>query len=217
MQQRNSYSTIYDLTAEISADSVIFPGDPSFSCEKVSSLDDGQKYNLCHMHMGNHMGTHVDFPNHTLKEGKSSSDFPIEYLTGPGIIIKVPAEEKSITKAFVTRQSIMKNDIVFFKTANSKKSKQEAFTEKYVYIEPDAAEELLQKEIKIVGIDYISVDRFDDENLTVHNILLSKEILIVEGLELAQIPEGRYQIFIAPLKIPAMDGLPARVIATPTC
>lgn len=204
---------LYDLTTEISSELVAFPGDPRYCTEIVSSLEEGQKYKLCHMHLGNHTGTHVDFPAHTIAGGKSSSDFPLEYLTGPGIIIKVPAEEKSITRAFVSLQPIMTSDIVFFKTANSQKSKQDPFTEEYVYIEPDAAEELLQKRVKIVGIDYISVDKYEDADLSAHNTLLSKEILIVEGLELKSIPEGRYEIFVVPLNIPDMDGLPARVFA----
>lgn len=83
---------------------------------------------------------------------------------------------------------------------------------KYVYIEPDAAEALLQKGVKIVGIDYISVDCYDAEDLSVHNILLSKEVLIVEGLELKHAPIGRGEIYIMPLHIPDMDGLPARVM-----
>ena len=67
--------------------------------------------------------------------------------------------------------------------------------------------------MKVVGIDYISVDRYEDEDLSTHNTLLSKDVLIVEGLELGEIPEGRYEIFIAPMNIPQMDGLPARVFA----
>lgn len=204
---------LYDLTTEISSELVAFPGDPRYCTEIVSSLEEGKKFKLCHMHLGNHTGTHVDFPAHTIAGGKSSSDFPLQYLTGPGIIIKVPVEEKSITRAFVSLQPIMTSDIVFFKTANSQKSKRDPFTEEYVYIEPDAAEELLQKGVKIVGIDYISVDKYEDEDLSAHNTLLSREILIVEGLELKSIPEGRYEIFVVPLNIPDMDGLPARVFA----
>lgn len=204
---------IYDLSSEISSKLVAFPGDPKYSSESITSLENGQKFNLCHMHLGNHTGTHIDYPAHTISGGKSSSHFPIEYLIGPGIIIKVPPSEKSITKDFVAIQPIMKSDIVFFKTENSKISKHEEFTAQYVYIEPEAATELFEKGAKIVGIDYISVNRYDDENLTVHNLLLSKEVLIVEGLELDQIPEGRYEIFIMPLKTADMDGQPARVIA----
>lgn len=205
----------YDLTAKITSDLVVFPGDPQYSTENICSIAAGQKFHLCHMHLGNHTGTHIDYPAHTIAGGKTSSDFSLEYLMGPGVIIKVPAEKISITKEFVSCQSIVKSDIVFFKTENSKKPKHAPFTEKYVYIEPEAAEELFQKGVKIVGIDYISVDRYDDEDLSTHNTLLSRDVLIVEGLELSEIPEGRYEIFIAPLNIPKMDGLPARIFATP--
>ncbi|HLB43148.1 MAG TPA: cyclase family protein [Gammaproteobacteria bacterium] len=135
-------------------------------------------------------------------------------MIGPGLIIEVPETEKSITKTFVVGQtSIIKNDFVFFKTANSKLSKQGKFTDKYVFIEPDAAEELLRKGVKIVGIDYISVDKYDAANLPVHRSLLSKNVLIVEGLELNNAPIGRCKIYIMPNNIPEMDGLPVRVIA----
>lgn len=204
----------YDLTAPITSNTVVYPGDPRFSTEDVVSLKSGSQFHLCHMHLGNHTGTHVDFPAHVINGGKTSSDFPIQDLIGSGLIIEVPDKEKSITKEFVkSQESISQNDFVFFKTANSKISKQAAFTEKYVYFEPDAAEELMLKGVKIVGIDYISVDSYEAENLPVHHIFLSKDILIVEGLELNEVPLGRCKIYIMPNKIPDMDGLPVRVLA----
>ena len=209
-----SKALIYDLTAPITEKSVVFPGDPEYKMQKISSLEDGHSVNLCHMHFGNHMGTHIDFPAHVIQNGKTSSDYSLTQLIGPGIIIEVPNEEKSITKQFVSELLILPDDIVFFKTTNSKLSKQEKFTQNYVYIEPEAAEELLKKGAKVVGIDYISVDRYDAENLPVHRCLLSKEVLIVEGLELNDAPIGRCEIFIMPLNIPNMDGLPVRVMAT---
>src|SRR5829696_1686682 len=114
---------IYDLSAPISSKTVGFPGDPPFSKKELCSLEDGQKFGLCQMELVNHASTHIDFPKHTVEGGKTSSDFPIQYLMGPGLIIKVPSKEKSVTKEFVSKQSILKNDIVFFKTANSKKTK----------------------------------------------------------------------------------------------
>jgi arylformamidase len=165
------------------------------------------------MHLGNHTGTHIDFSAHVIKGGKTSSDFPIENLIGSGLIIEVPDVEKSITKPFITDQPILSNDFVFFKTSNSKLSKQSKFSDKYVYIEPEAAEELLKKGVKIVGIDYISVDQYEAENLPVHKSLLSNDVLIVEGLELNNSPIGRCKIYIMPMNVHDMDGLPARVVA----
>ena len=159
------------------------------------------------------MGTHIDFPAHVIKGGKTSSDFTIDKLIGSGLIIEVPDIEESITSKFIEAQPILSNDFVFFKTANSKLSKNEKITDKYVYIEPAAAEELLKKGVKIVGIDYISVDKYEYEHLPVHKSLLSNDVLIVEGLELNNAPVGRCKIFIMPININEMDGLPARVVA----
>jgi arylformamidase len=128
-------------------------------------------------------------------------------------IIEVPDHEITITKDFVAKQPITSNDFVFFKTSNSKLPKQGEFSDKYVYIEPAAAEELLKKDVKIVGIDYISVDQYEAENLPVHKSLLSKDVLIIEGLELNNVPIGRCKIYIMPVNINEMDGLPARVVA----
>jgi len=213
IKQKLDKKKYYDLTALISEKTVVFPGDPEYKSENICSLDKGSQYHLCHMHFGNHMGTHIDFPAHVIRNGKTSSDFPIENLIGDGLIVEVPEVEHSITKKFVTEQPILFNDFIFFKTANSKLSKQGKFTNKYVYIEPEAAEELLRKGVRIVGIDYISVDQYEADDLPVHKLLLSNDVLIVEGLELNDVPLGRCKIYIMPVNIYEMDGLPARVVA----
>ncbi|MGQ3888247.1 cyclase family protein [Legionella sp. CNM-1927-20] len=203
----------YDLSTTISEKLVTFPGDPSYEAEEVCSLEKSDSFRLSKVHLGNHIGTHIDFPAHVIKGGKTSNDFLIENLIGYGLIIEVPNTEVSVTVDFVKKQPILKNDFVFFKTANSKISKNSAFTDKYVYIELEAAEELLKKGVRIVGIDYINVDRHDAQDLPVHKFLLSNDVLIVEGLELSHVPMGRCKFYIMPIKIDNMDGLPARVIA----
>jgi arylformamidase len=208
-----SKKSYYDLSANISEDMVVFPGDPEFKRDEVSTLESGSDFHLCQLHLGNHMGTHIDFPAHVIKGGKTSNDFNITDLIGNGLIIEVPPDELSITKDFVKKQNILCNDFVFFRTANSNLSKYKEFSDKYVYIEPDAAEELINKGVKIVGIDYMSVDKYDSVGLPVHKSLLSRDILVVEGLELNNVPMGRCKIFIMPIKINGMDGLPVRVVA----
>ena len=203
----------YDLSASISEELVTFPGDPQYKTENISSLEKGSQFHLSEIHLGNHTGTHIDFPSHVIKGGKTSNDFPIESLISHGLIIEVPSNESSITKDFIKKQPILANDFVFLKTSNSKLSKNAKFTKNYVYIEPEAAVELLKKGVKIVGIDYISVDKYESEDLPVHKSLLSNDVLIVEGLELNDVPIGRCEIYIMPMKINKMDGLPARVIA----
>jgi len=204
----------FDLTAKITTKTVVYPGDPNFSSESISSIINGKGFQLSLMHLGNHTGTHIDFPAHIQEKGKTSSDYSIDHLIGSGLIIEVPENQESITKRFIEEQThIKKSDFVFFKTKNSEISKQAPFTDKYVYLEPNAAEELIRKGVKIVGIDYISVDSAHADELPVHQSLLSNDILIVEGLELNGAPIGRCKIFIITNNIPDMDGLPARVFA----
>jgi arylformamidase len=203
----------YDITTTISEDLVTFPGDPSYQMDSLSSLEKGQQFHLCKIHLSNHIGTHIDFPSHVIQEGKTSDDFSIEYFIGSGVIIEIPQAETTIKKNYIIKQNFLLDDFVFFKTSNSNISKYSNFTKNYVYIESEAAEELVKKRVKIVGIDYISVDKYESNDLPVHKILLSNEILIIEGLELRDIPAGRYQFFIMPIKIHKMDGLPVRIIA----
>lgn len=201
-----------DLTAAITSNTVIFPGDPIFNSEPITTISSQSCFNLCEIRMGNHTGTHIDFPAHVIKHGKTSHDYSIDNFVGEGVILHVPNNEATINKAFIMEQPILENDFVFFKTKNSTLSKQDAFTDKYVYIEPDAADALLAKKVRVVGIDYISVDAYAATALPVHHILLSNDILIVENLELRDVDPGRCQLYIMPLHIPNMDGLPARVI-----
>jgi arylformamidase len=207
----------YDLSVKLSNETVIFPEDPPFQADAICSIGPKSQYRLCRLSLGNHTGTHIDFPSHVIEGGKTSNDFSLGELIGSGLVVEVPDSEISISKDFVAKQAdIAKGSFVFFKTSNSKVlSKLAPFTEAYVYLEPKAAEELIKKGVKIVGIDYISVDKYESKDLPVHKLLLSKDILIVEGLELQDIPTGKYEIIIAPIKISATDGAPARVCAIP--
>ena len=210
-----SHSAAYtDLTAAITENTVVFPGDPAFSQSPVASIEH-HGYHLRQMHLGNHTGTHLDFPAHVIKGGKTSSDYTVADLIGDGVIIEVPTNTRTIDASFVNSNAIRANDFVFFKTNNSDRlSKQTPFNADFVYIEPDAAQALVELRVRVVGIDYISVDAYHADTLPVHNTLLSNDVLIVENLQLNNVDPGRCQLHILPLNIPDMDGLPARVVMT---
>lgn len=205
---------LYDLTHTINSSMVVFPGDPSFESQTVMDVNNQDAFTLRHYSLGNHAGTHIDFPAHVISDGKSSDHFPVDYLTGIGKVINIP-ENSHVTAAHVDAADIAPGNIVFFKTRNTRDSLYEkgVYTEDFKAIEPEAAQRLVERGIRIVGIDYLSVDPIDDENLSVHKTLLHEDILIIENLNLQMIPAGRYYIRIAPLKIEGMDGLPVRVMA----
>ena len=204
---------IFDATLPITSRIVTYPGDPKVKIKKINSIEKDH-FCLRQVSLSNHTGTHIDFPAHIIMKGKSSSDYPLSYFFGGGLVIELPKKIKSITKELVKKFSsqIKKGDIVFFKTDNSGLYKKRGFSKKFVFIETDAALELAKRKPKIIGIDYLSPDKYENDNLPIHYIFLSKNILIVEGLCLKGIFPGRYKkILIVPMNIPDMDALPVRV------
>jgi len=203
---------LYDLTAAITTETTVFPGDPCFKRKQVATLGDSGHFNLYEMSMCNHLGTHIDFPAHVIKDGKTSSDYDLNDLMGNGLIIEIPKEDQAINKRHIEaeQKKIFENSIVFFKTNNSTYSKSGPAFTGYVYIEPEAAELLVKLKVKIVGIDYLSVDSDKYEEIPVHKIFLSNNILIVENLDLKNVTSGLCSISIVPPKILDMDGLPVR-------
>lgn len=204
--------TFHDVTADITEKLVVFPGDPKFNKKAVSTLGAESHYGLDQITLCNHAGTHIDFPAHVIPGGKTSSDYQLDDLILDGMVIQVPNDAKSISAEFVRGLSLKEKSCVFFKTSNSAISKHGELVKNFVFIEPEAAQALLEKKVSIVGIDYISVDGYHAEDLPVHKLLLSNGVLIVENLELGSVESGEYKVFIMPTKIPNMDGLPARVM-----
>jgi arylformamidase len=157
--------------------------------------------------MSNHAGTHIDYPAHFIAGGKTSDHFPLSYLRGTCIVTEVPEGIKLITLDHVP-PDITEGDIVFFKTTNSNLTK---YSPEYVTLAIETAEALKDNRVKIVGIDYLSVDTADSSEFPIHHILLGAEILIVENLKLKEVPPGRYHARIYPLQLAGIDGAPATV------
>lgn len=202
----------YDVTLPITQRTVVYPGDPSFRYDTLSSVVRGDPFDLKEMHMGNHMGTHVDFPAHVKPGGATSSNYGLDRFIGPGLVLDIPAHQRAIQIDMLQGRGITKNDIVMFKTTNSGLWQRGKYTEDFVYLDPEAAHYLREQGVSMVGIDYISIDGCHATDLPSHHILLGGGVLILEGLDLSPINVGRYTVFCLPLNIPDMDGLPARVV-----
>ncbi len=201
-------AVFYDVTKPIHSEMLSYPGDPAFSKESICSLDQGGLCNLLHVHMSNHVGTHIDFPAHFIRGGKTSADFSLLHLMGRCLVIEIGPNTPLIQPEHLENQSIQEGDIIFFKTSNSTLTE---YSEKYTAISPAAARYLREKKVKIVGIDYLSVDAHGDLAFPVHHELLSHDILIVENLELKEVYAGLYYARIYPLNLKEVDGSPSRV------
>ena len=111
----------FDLTTEINEKMTVYPGDPVFSCRHIAVLGDSSEFNLREITMGNHAGTHIDFPSHVIKSGKTSSDYPIDKLISDGMILEIPNSMTSINKEFLLMHEIKGNKFLFFNLEMIKK------------------------------------------------------------------------------------------------
>jgi arylformamidase len=204
---------IYDVTVPITNIMPVWPGDPPvrLSLKSHLSRDKTHTVRLTAIEMGSHTGTHMDAPVHMIEGGKRLEQFPLETLTGKATVVEIPGVR------FIGREQLEHLDWngverVLFKTENSKHWQDGRFYEEFVYLDPAGAEFLVERGIRLVGIDYLSIDKFRSESHPSHFALLTKNIAIIEGLNLSAVPPGQYTLVALPLNLQDADGAPTRVI-----
>jgi arylformamidase len=203
----------YDISLTISPDLPVWPGDPAICLERIHKIEEGANSNVSRMEMGVHTGTHVDAPYHFLPEGKTIERIPMRILTGRAYVLHLPDAEV-INAAILQRAEIPpRTRRLLFRTRNSEywKLPEQSFQTNFVGITADGAEFLVKRGVKLVGVDYLSVAPYKQSRPT-HEILLRAGVVIVEGLDLSEISQGRYTLFCLPLKLDGSDGAPARAI-----
>jgi arylformamidase len=181
---------------------VVYPGDPTFSIERVMSLAGGDIANVSQMDLGVHTGTHVDAPRHFFDGAPAVEALDLGVLVGPAVVVEVTGPGDIGPDAVV--EGIER---LLFKTRNSGAWAEEGFYEDYASISPEAAARLVEAGVRLVGIDYLSVG-----SVETHETLLRAGVIAVEGLDLREIEPGSYTLVCLPLKIEGSDGAPARAI-----
>ncbi len=203
---------IYDITVTISNDLPVYPGDPPIHIERTLSLEKGDIARVSQISFSTHIGTHIDPPYHFMKDGVSLDQAPLDVFIGPARVIDV-GDVASIDAALLESCDLGDASRVLFKTRNSRFWREtNEFQEDFVYLETDAAEALVERGVKLVGIDYLSIEKFGFDKPTTHWTLLGNNVYIIEGLDLNDIAPGDYELICLPLKIKDSDGGPARVV-----
>ena len=204
----------YDITLTISPDLVVWPGDPAVELERVDKIEEGANANVSRINMGVHTGTHVDAPFHFLEKGNTVEHLDLKMLTGRAYVLHVKDDVDLITPELLEKSDIPpRTRRVLFRTRNSElwAKGHKKFKEDFVAISPEAAEYLINKGVKLVGVDYLSVAPYKNSTPT-HQVFLKAEVVIVEGLNLSEVSQGRYTLYCLPLKIANTEGAPARAI-----
>ena len=208
---------IYDITVPIRAGMPIYEGDPALEIEAWSAFNKGDSANVSFLHMGAHTGTHVDAPAHFIEGAAKIDSLPLDVLIGPARVVRVPDDATEIDQGFLKTCNLDGVERVIFHTRNSG-FWNETFRKDFTHLLPEAAEQLVSQGIRLVGTDYLSIEKFHSGHHRTHLTLLSKGVVIVEGLNLTGVPDGEYEVICLPMKIGggAGDGAPARVVLRTT-
>lgn len=199
----------YDVTVPIKNGMIVYKGDAGVSVKRIESIADG-RCNLSAMSLGAHTGTHMDAPHHFVDGGRTIDSFPPELMVTDANVIEINAD--AIGERDLSDLRLPDWDVVFFKTRNGALWGKSEFSTEFVALAEGGARFLIEKGTRLVGIDYLSVERYGSKDHAVHKALLGSGIFIVEGLYLNDVPAGRYRIYCFPLKISGCDGAPARVL-----
>ncbi len=206
---------IYDVSVPLSASTPTYPSDPGIEITPWSKMPEDHA-NVSLLHFGAHSGTHVDAPAHFIEGGRKVEFLSLESMIGPAEVVEVPASITVINEEFVSALGLQDTQRILFKTRNSGfwSNPGEGFRSDYTYLSSGAAKLMVDAGIRLVGIDYLSVEQFRSEKFETHLLLLSNGVTILEGLDLREVTAGSYELICLPLKIAggSGDGAPARAV-----
>lgn len=203
---------IYDISVPVVSGGAVYPGNPEIRIEPTSQVSKGDSSNVSRLSLGSHTGTHVDAMKHFFDDGSTVDTLPLESLIGPATVIAFPDDVMSVTAAHLKQHRLDGVSRLLIRTRNSGFITDGTFHKDYTYVTPDGAEYLVSLGIKLVGVDYLSVEQFHSGHHKTHRTLLGKDVVIVEGLDLSAITPGQYDLYCLPLRLTGLDGAPARAI-----
>ena len=202
---------LIDVTVPLDANVPLYPGNTPFSLEAIKRIRRGDSSNVSTLHMSAHAGTHVDAPRHFFDEAPGTEAIPLEMLMGRARVIEVTSR-KGITADDLARFDLSEDVRVLIKTMNSRLWASPEFHADYVGVTESGARHLVDHGIKVLGVDYLSVEEYKRPGAPAHHILLGGGTIVIEGLNLRDVDPGVYDLFCLPLSVVGSDGAPARVI-----
>jgi arylformamidase len=204
--------TIYDISLPIVNDGLVYPGNPGITITPQQEISKGAGANVSALAFGSHTATHVDAPKHFFDNAPGVDGLPLNVLMGPAVLIAVKDDVMSVGEEELRRHELADHTRVLIKTRNSGFIREREFHRDYTYLAPDGAEYLVSLGVRLVGVDYLSVEQFHSGHHRTHRALLEHGIVIVEGLDLSVPAAGPYDLRVLPLLIPGLDGAPSRAV-----
>jgi arylformamidase len=204
---------IIDISLRLNKDTVIYPKNPPLIISTYQSMPENATQ-LSLVSIGSHTGTHIDAPAHAIQGARTIDDIPLETFFGPCRIFDFSLMTEAggaVTKEMLLVKNIQKNERILLKTFNSIRGFK-LFYNDYVYLDGDAADYLASLGVMLVAIDALSIKQRGSTDHRPHLSLLSKNIPIIEGINLADVSEGIYTFMCLPLAFTGIDGSPVRAV-----
>ncbi len=211
---------IIDISLPLNNQTPTYPGDETIFVKIHQKMPEHSSTSSS-IRLGSHTGTHVDAPVHAILGAPTLDAIPLENFIGPCRVLDFslghsPTGEakelgEAVTKEFLESKDIKPGERILLKTKNSLRGYAK-FYDDFIYLDGDAAEYLAGLHIQLIGIDYLSIKKRGSADNRPHLAFLSKDIPIIEGLNLAQAKEGEYDLYCLPLRLTGIDGAPARAV-----
>lgn len=203
--------TYFDVSRTFSNDAVVYPGDPPYGLSVLCEIGPGCPYRMQRFDgWTGHVLTHVDAPRHFHQDGATLDRIDLARWTGLSHVVAIDGD--TIDAAVVRAVAMRPGDNVLFKTRHSGPFPGTAYDPRHVYVSRCGAEALVERGANLVGVDYLSVDRFGDGDYPAHRTLLGHGVLILEGADFASVAPGVYDLMAFPLKLEDGDGSPVRAV-----
>lgn len=202
--------TIYDISLTLSPESIRWVTAQPLELIGRKRMSKGDANNSSSIHTSVHAGTHVDAPFHFVPDGVTIESLPLETFIGPARVCAVEAGTH-ITAADVAKAQLGGETRVLFKTRNSNLLKKGEYDSSFAPFSVDSADALVALGVKLVGLDYLSAAGAN-EQVPVHRAFLDHGVILLEGVDLSEVPPGRYELFCPPVKLKGSDGAPCRAV-----
>jgi arylformamidase len=203
---------LYDITLPIEEGMIAYPGNPETRVRPHSRIADGDDANVTELSFGSHTGTHVDAARHFIEGGQAVDALPLDTLIGEAVVVELPRNITAIGAAELEAAGVAGATRVLLRTRNAELLGQQEFSEDFAYLTGNGAAYLVEQGVRLVALDYLSVEAYDADEPAAHRTLLEKEVIVVEGVDLRDVPAGRYELLCLPLKVKGIDGAPLRAV-----
>ena len=205
---------IWDVSMPVRTGGLVYPNNPPISITPVQSIAAGNTANVSRIDLGSHTGTHVDAPLHFMDGGAGVDELPLDVLIGPARLIAFGDDVLAVGEAELRRHDLQGVTRLLIRTRNSAwlASGSTEFHPDFTHVAPDGAEYLVSLGVRLVGVDYLSVEQFRSPHHRTHKTLLENSVVIVEGMMLGDPPPGNYELICLPMLLAGLDGAPSRAV-----